>query len=400
MEKLWIIADAMTRRRELIEGLRVHATLDALRRSSFYLERRGEIEALLGTPEVAAEPGAVPRVRDFVRLVQWNLEKGARFDAIAERLARDPVLRWDDVVLLNEADHGMARSGNRHVARELASALGMHMAVGAAHLELTKGTGAELEVEGENAASLQGNAVLSRFPILSARVAPLPTCFEPYHFHEKRYGRRACLWAELDVGGRAWRIGAVHLEVRDTPRCRARQVAALLADPAAPGIGPCLIGGDLNCNGFSRGTRARTLAALWRLTARDPDRVAAELLRPDRGREPLFDVLRAGGFEWERLNAPGATAWAPLDALEDAWLLPAWLRRALQARLRPYGGYLRLKLDWIAGRGVDPLGDREVIDRATGAASRAPGAVELPLAGPERLSDHLPIHVDLRLGPG
>jgi len=151
----------MDRRRYLTEQLRRFGTLVELRHSAFYADCGAEIESPLDTPEVVAGSGAAPRLAAFVRVVQWNREKGIRLDEVLRQLETDEVLRWADVLLLNEADHGMIRSGNRHIAQCLAQALGMNMAFGTSCLELTQGVGAELALAGENRESLQGNAVLA-----------------------------------------------------------------------------------------------------------------------------------------------------------------------------------------------------------------------------------------------
>ncbi len=51
----------------------------------------------------------------------WNVERGRRPDL----WVAVPAIAAADVLLLTEVDRGMARRGNRHVARELAEQLGM-----------------------------------------------------------------------------------------------------------------------------------------------------------------------------------------------------------------------------------------------------------------------------------
>src|SRR5262245_29461360 len=182
----------MERRRFLLENLSRYATRRELRRTEFFARCGQEIEDLLSQARIVRCSQAVPRLKSFLRVAQWNVEKGERFPQILETFRSDEALKWADIILLNEADVGMSRSGNRDVACELAESLGMHMIFGAAHLELTGSNEA-----GENHESLQGNAVLSRYPVREARIIPLPACFEPYEFQEKRYGGRNCVWACL-----------------------------------------------------------------------------------------------------------------------------------------------------------------------------------------------------------
>jgi hypothetical protein len=185
---------------ELLENLRKYKTVAELRKSAFFADRKQLIESLLTTPQLYSCPAARPRIQSFLRIAQWNIEKGKHFEAILDRLQTDAIVRWADVIILNEADYGMRRSQNRYVARSLAEDLGMHMAFAPAHLELTMGTADELMLEGENHESLQGNAILSRHPILEAFVVPLPVTFEPYEFHETL--RAAELPVDLDSAER------------------------------------------------------------------------------------------------------------------------------------------------------------------------------------------------------
>ncbi len=387
----------MDRRGFLIENLAKYATLAELHRSGFFAECREELASLLATPEIYHSPCAVPRIRSFLRVVQWNIEKGTRYPEILETLRWNEILRWADVILLNEADCGMIRSGNRHVSRDLADALGMNMVFYPAHLELTKGTGEDLLIEGSNVESLQGNAVLSRYPILEARLVPLPVCFEPYEFHEKRYGRRNCVWARLQTASRTLWLGSCHLEVRNTPRCRAHQMSCIMENLPGCHQDGYILGGDFNANGFARGTRWRTLNSLLRLVIRPSAKIKERLRHPERGSELLFERARKAGFSWDALNSEDETAWAELGGLEDAALLPDMLARMVGNRLKPYGGYLLFKLDWLLGRNVRALKDGELQDAESGLTSRRPGCVACEVSGPRRFSDHRPIFADVAL---
>jgi endonuclease/exonuclease/phosphatase family metal-dependent hydrolase len=391
------IVNSMERRQYLLQQLRKFRTLAELHGSPFFAESSKELDAIVTTPEIVHCSRAVPRLSSFVRVAQWNLEKGRCWERAVELIQSNDVLRWADVLLLNEADHGMIRSGNVHVAGRSASALGMNMAFCPAHLELTKGTGGELRLDGENCESLQGNAVLSRYPILEARAVPLPACFEPFEFHEKRYGRRNCVWARLQIGaGSAW-VGAAHLEVRDTPRCRALQMRHLMARTPGSEHEPHLLGGDLNTNGFPRGTRWRTLRSIARLLLRHPEEVKEELRHPERRTEPLFRIVRQAKFAWEGLNSFRETASAPIGDLEDSALLPDFFIQFIRRRFEPFRGRLEFKLDWLLSRGVRALRSGEMLDSGSGTLSLDPACIPLERVGPNRISDHSPIFADIRL---
>ncbi len=388
----------MNRQAFIIENLQKHTTIAELRHSDFFKDHREEIESILRTPQVCFFSGSSPHLQSFIRAVQWNIEKGKRFEAILDKLQNDEVLKWADVIMLNEADQGMNRSQNRHVALCLAKELGMHMAFAAAHFELTKGTDDELTLKGENQEALQGNAVLSRYPILEVQVNQLPVCFEHYEFHEKRYGRRNCLWVKLQVGRNYLWVGSVHLEVRNTPRCRARQIKHILENLPGEIDEAYLLGGDLNSNSFRRGKMWRTIESVLRLIVSSPANMKERLLHPERGSEPLFQILKQHRFDWQGINTNDVTSCAPIASLEENSLFPNFVTHLIQKRLERYHGYLCFKLDWMLGRGIQALHSGEECNDLSGVVSLGPGCRNEGNIGPDRISDHFPIHTDLRLG--
>ncbi len=380
-----------------IENLRRYQTIDQLKQSAFFARHGEQIQSYLGTAQVHGCEKATPRLSSFLRIAQWNIEKGKRFKPILDRLQKDEILKWADVLILNEADRGMNRTENRHVARDLAEALGMHMVFGPAHFELTKGTEAELFLEGENRESLQGNAVLSRYPVSESLVLPLPVSFEPYEFSEKRFGRRTCLWVRLQLKSSCLWVGSVHLELRNTPQCRARQIEHILKHLPAGGKEPCLLAGDLNTNSFARGTPWRTLGSLARLLFRSPALMKEDLLHPESGREPLFRLLHNSGFNWEGLNSSEETARAAIDSLEESGFLSGSILKLVRKRLDPYQGYFCFKLDWIVGKGFPVLSRGQKQDSRTKIISLDPASIRSENSGPGRVSDHLPIYADIDL---
>ncbi len=380
-----------------LENLRRYGTLFELEQSPFFFECGDQLRQFLKTPQIWTYPEAVPRLNSFLRVVQWNIEKGKRFNTILNLLQTSKILQWADVIIINESDQGMNRSQNRHVARDIARSLGMNMAFGPAYFELTKGTEEELTLTGENHESLQGNAILSRYPILDASVIPLPNTFESYESSEKRFGWRNCLWAHLQLKKASLWVGSVHLELRNTPKCRCRQMSHIMDHLPGKDHEIHLLGGDLNTNSFGRGTTWRTAQSLLRLFLTSPSVMKNQLLHPEHGKEPLFEVLNRNGFCWEGFNSNGETARTPIDSLEEGDSIPSILLKVLQKRLAPYNGYLIFKLDWLLGKNVKALAGGQRVDVQTQVESLEPDCIGGENAGPNRISDHLPIYVDLDL---
>src|SRR3712207_3649206 len=148
-----------------------------LEASPLYARLRPEVERVLN----GVERGDFTRVRasetakaGAIRATAWNVERGQRLEGIVKVLREHELMSESDVLLLTELDYGMARSGNLHVTRELASALGMSYAFAPCYINLSKGSGLESGAEGENGLALHGNAVLSRWPISRAWSVALP----------------------------------------------------------------------------------------------------------------------------------------------------------------------------------------------------------------------------------
>lgn len=231
---------------------------------------------------VEHRPAPVERpVGPRLRVAAWNAER-LKYHAPSAAL-----LRGADVVLLTEADIGMARSGNRHTVRDLAEALGMGWAYGVEFVELGLGDARECEwhADEDNRVGLHGNAILSRHALLDPVIIPLDaggTWFAGRSGNQRRLGGRMAIAARLDTPRPLWLVAA-HLESHSDAADRARQGERLVAaiDRLVPAGAGVVLGGDFN-----------TKEALGSLEAPE---------------EPLFAVLRDDGFDWHRCNAPGPT---------------------------------------------------------------------------------------------
>ncbi len=354
--------EARARIRRIAEQMRRVPTLEALRRASFWEKEGDWLRRTLQTVQTGGRASAsagAPR-----RVVHWNILKGIAFDQISRLLREHEALRDADVILLNEVDVGMARSGNRHVARELAHHLGCAWAYVPSYLELTKGPGQDADAPGENRLGFHGVACLTRIAPLACRAIPLPESFDAFAFSEKRYGQRTALLVHLPGD---LLVGTVHCEVRGTPAGRAAQVACLVdgVDRFSDerGVARVLLSGDLNTHTFHRGTLGRSLRGFIRLVTTPSARLQLQFLEPwQGGREMLFDALRQAGFEVEALSDGRPTAWAPLATIEESGPIPAPLRRCLVRWVEgddPRGRPLRL--DWFMGRGVTVRGPARTV---------------------------------------
>jgi endonuclease/exonuclease/phosphatase family metal-dependent hydrolase len=313
----------------------------------------------LGAVEIAQPPRAL-ELPDSVRVLAWNAERGRVFAAARSWLAAAAA----DVLLLSELDLGMARSGQLHVARELARHLGCGYAFAVEFLELGLGSAGEragLAAGARNEVGYHGNAILSRAPLQRPALVRLDAGGEWFDGArgEARVGGRIAVLAQVELARAPVSFASVHLESHCDPGQRAAQLAALLAavDAYAPGA-PALVGGDLNSFSLALselGDAERLAAAL----RDDPERWSA----PER-HEPLFAVAERAGFEWRTCNALG---------------VPTHRHGAPGGSTRG-----RLKLDWFLCRGLEASSPRvlDAVDPGSGAALSDHEAIEVRVRAP------------------
>lgn len=377
------------------------ATFEELRRSQFYKLHQSEIKPLFDEPRVYRCEDIRPRLRSFLRIVEWNIERGSRLDGIVEVLTAHPVLKFADLLLINELDDGMIRSGNLNIAFELSRALSAHAIFGVEYLELTKGVGDELALEGENTAALHGNAILTRHSFSNAQVIRLPRCENNFESKERRIGGRIGIIVNLEIDGKTFIAGNTHLDVINTPRCRATQMRSMLQAMDArldkqSETRAAIIGGDLNTHTFARGTRLRVIKNTATILGSNRDNLNRRLSHPET-REPAIREFARFGYKTEGFNDRSATSRTIVSSLDDSSSLPRPMKWWVSRRIGADGLLLEFRLDWLAARGARALTADDVIDEQTGVASvDAQTFHDLKHDGVP-LSDHDPIVVDVAI---
>ncbi len=466
--------------------------------------------ALLNTPFVHREPATkevqphrpeVTSLGAVLRVGQWNIERGLNFDLIRSALS-DPDefvrmskvesrltpqqmetiqsqldrLQGVDVLILNEADWGMKRTKYRDVAQELAAALHMNYVYGVEFVEVDPlfdlGTEVlhltnsqqdqrlqqDLQVDQQRYHGLHGTAILSRYPIDSARILRLPVCYDWYGkeyqaisklehgkrwsaqklFRERverelRQGGRMALIAEIAVPesptGHAT-IVATHLENKCKPACRRRQMQALLADVKSD-MNPLILAGDLNTTGRDNTPTSVRNEIMTRVTDyqfwagqavsrfhplgvfqytllpvhyyhghNDPTALHLPILWDNR-EQPLFKTMErfhfADGHTFDFRGERQRTFPPRTGTLADSNQRGGKGFIATYSFARDYGGLVgRFKLDWIF---VKPfINDPRRAEQSYQFAPHLPVTMrELNNSVADRISDHPPMTVDLLL---
>ncbi|RYE82340.1 MAG: endonuclease, partial [Hyphomicrobiales bacterium] len=158
----------------------------------------------------------------------WNLERCYAVEASAALLMRERA----DIALLSEVDNGMARTAQRHTARDVAADLGMSYAFGVEFLELELGADIELEfcTDDFNRHGFHGNAVLAR----GALQAPVMIRLEEHgHWFRpdspaRRIGTRCAIAGAVMTAGGPIYVVSVHLENSAGTDYREAQIRNLL----------------------------------------------------------------------------------------------------------------------------------------------------------------------------
>jgi endonuclease/exonuclease/phosphatase family metal-dependent hydrolase len=269
-------------------------------------------------------PLEVPGLGPSLRVAFWNIERGLELDDIllfltnkdalmtkveeerkeakesgkrirAVQLEKLPeeieTLKAADVWVLNEVDWGVKRTEYREVVREIGKTLKMNWAYGVEFLEIDSkqlGTDTfddgedkqsqqqlldEFKVDRDKVMALHGNAVLSRYPIQSARLVPFTIGYDWFTeskirplekakrkaalligedlLREVRRGQRTTLYVDLDIPDapdRRVTIASTHLENRAKPKIRLQQMKELLKQ-VHDIANPVIVAGDMNTTG-------------------------------------------------------------------------------------------------------------------------------------------------------
>jgi endonuclease/exonuclease/phosphatase family metal-dependent hydrolase len=292
-------------------------------------ELQARLTRLLNTPFVnndAAARGTRPlkptsqRVGRTIRVAAWNIERGLEFEAVraaflndqrffrrvqssggspkgsqlATVLSQAGELRQADIVVLNEVDWGLKRTGYRNIAKDLAAAMGMNYAYAVEFVEvdpLTLGTETlegevapdkadlvrNIAVDKSRTLGLHGTAILSRFPLRNVRIFRFANqghdwyadekkgvselekgkrkgagfVFEEKIAREVRRGGRMMLLADIEdaeIPGGKLTVVATHLESKTKPVNRVKQLEEVMAHIKAIQH-PVILAGDMNTSG-------------------------------------------------------------------------------------------------------------------------------------------------------
>jgi endonuclease/exonuclease/phosphatase family metal-dependent hydrolase len=328
-----------------------------LHRLDEYRSVEHDIRRVLETPEIGNFTLKEAPARNRYRFLAWNVERGIQFEEQLRQLRTHSYLKTCDVLLLTETDVGMVRSGNRAVARELARELDLYYAFVPCYLNLTKGSGVEFNIPGENELGLHGNAILSRYPISQVRPIYLKNGIDKVASREKRIGCQAAVSAKVRFPNFSVTAVSLHLGAQSSQRHRYLQMRDVINGVAGAEV--VVVGGDWNTSTYNSSHALHSFLGFCRRVMMGVDNaIRNHYLHPYRRFErDLFKLLEDHGFDYRRSNVLGEhTVAYCVDDARSTGALRDWVPGAsiavLRWALRNHDGRCPLKLDWFATRGV------------------------------------------------
>lgn len=190
-------------------------------------------------------------LRNSIRVVDWNIDRGLKLRSIIEFLAGANA----DIVMLQEVDINCRRTQRLNIAHEIARQLRLNYVFGREFVELTQGSKAS--------PAFHGQATLARWKISRPRVLHFreQSDFWKPHWYlpkmepfQERIGGRIALASEIDIAGVALASYNLHLESRGNDELRVAQLEDVLRDAA--GCDPrqlTILTGDLNLEASKHG---------------------------------------------------------------------------------------------------------------------------------------------------
>jgi endonuclease/exonuclease/phosphatase family metal-dependent hydrolase len=406
---------------------------------------------------------ALSNLRAYQGAVRANPKAGRRLLRSASGEVRD--LQGADIIVFDEIDDGVPRSGYQNVPRETAQLLHMNYVYAVEFVELNRlylavhkmdivdppaqvRMTAKFGVDANRYLGLEGTALLSRYPIISARIVDLPQEYDWYHgeagaisglvkaenwsaeklFEERmtrqvRRGGRIMLVVQLAVPGvptGTLTVLCPHLEDYARPAGRREQMDFVLKQ-AGSISGPVMSAGDLNTLGHDGApATAKRLVRGYLLNPKfwlreafyfvapvpglsyiffavnylknfhDPTAPSIPLLLPNHSK-PIFSDIQhfrfqdGATFNWEgRKRDSYHHKGRTLSDSNER----SWkgFRPTFSFRRTYHGTIGEFKIDWMFVKQLDGLQPR-----------RGKTLCELNTAVGDRISDHCPITVEVPL---
>jgi endonuclease/exonuclease/phosphatase family metal-dependent hydrolase len=177
-----------------------------------------------------------------IKVMTWNIERGYNLDKQIKWLNSKDSPN-PHIILISEADKGCERSNNINTTEVMAKSLNMNYVFGVEFLELPR---RDHIFQKFTHTCEHGNAILSKFPIVSAEVVRFKHQLDWYNSTTPRLGGRMALKAEIKVGNKIIDVYSTHLEYNVHNIYTRNQQANELARFNNTSVRTMIHGGDYN----------------------------------------------------------------------------------------------------------------------------------------------------------
>lgn len=412
-------------------------------------EIEDKVEIILETAIVKQSPqnGFIKELKDkdrkYFRALQWNVERGVFVEELmdlfhGERGAnateelKDEInlLKTADILMLNEVDLGVARTDYRNIAEEIAELAGGGYIFGTEFIEVDPAYLNDENLDKAKYKGLHGNAIISKYPIISSKVLRLKACYDWYESEKeelsfieraRRLGAKVSVKeeviSEVRIGGRIALLAnlklpndqivtvvSTHLENKTSPECRKDQIEDIL-DEIEDIENPLILGGDFNS--FDSDASPMTLRKVFVYKIRDFFMHSGILAKPRKHRDPtvrnvpilasnktrklfkeIFDFEFDDDMKFDISNDP---EWS----YQKSGNMSTSNERAMKGFVETFElersfNIAKYKIDWLFVKPI-MLDDQKSYFPAFGRTLRELNAQEQG----KKLSDHNPITVDI-----
>ncbi|MCP5464473.1 MAG: hypothetical protein H7A33_05550 [Deltaproteobacteria bacterium] len=329
--------------------------------------------------------------RDFRRAVLWYLEHGKNFEGILETMRNRALVSQADLYFLPAVDIGLERTDNLNVVRSLALELSYnyYFATSFVHLNDIDKDG---QISPNNRVAIEGNAILSKYPLRNLRSFALPNFRDPASENPKRIGCEKVVLA--DVAFPEGDVTAVCVNLPDFSSQRQRflhmrQISRKLREMVRNK--PVLIGGDLKTSTYNCRNDWMFFFSVANKVFRGYDYIVNEHhCRPDQHFDRrLFHYLERKDWHFKDLNeeSRGSFHAKPIDLIRD--LGDGFAAKLIKKLLKDHEEKISLKNDWF-------MGSPQIVASSSPQAERPKVISHLFYEG-RPVSSHDPILLDFEL---
>lgn len=284
----------------------------------------------------------------FIRSILWPLDQGVNYDGVLESLRNRAIINRADIYFFPAVDMGMARSGNHNVVRDLAIELGYNYFFATSYVNLNVDN-KPAEGAVSNRLGLEGNAIMTRYPMSNLRTIPLSLKHDAFRIFDRKLGQEKAIVADLLIDEKTTlTVVCANFSVYTSAFQRARKLKLILRKLSQnQQKHPILIAGDFKTSTYDCSSPSSRFFSVLNKMYRGFDYIVQEHHDfPEKYFEKaLFKTAKEFGFRFKELNEMGVgNVHKTILSLAKS---EGWFDRMLQKLLKSKAEKFTFKQDWF-----------------------------------------------------